>query len=141
MRAAIEEAGLGLTYLAWMLGACGATALLLSVVGIYGVVAYSVARRTPEFGIRLALGATASDVLRLAMRQAAALTAVGLTAGLVLAALVSHAMSSLLVGVVSLDAAIATSASLGLGAVSLAAAYIPARRVLRLDPARILRHQ
>jgi ABC-type antimicrobial peptide transport system permease subunit len=141
MRDAIEEAGLGLTYLAWMMGACGATALLLSVLGVYGVVAYSVARRTPEFGIRMALGAQASDVVRLAMRQAGALTAAGQAAGLVLGALVSHAMSSALLGVVSLDALTAAAVSLGLGAVSLAAAYLPARRVLRLDPARILRHQ
>jgi ABC-type antimicrobial peptide transport system permease subunit len=89
----------------------------------------------------MALGAQASDVVRLAMRQAGALTAAGLAAGLVLGALASHAMSSALLGVVSLDALTAAAVSLGLGAVSLAAAYLPARRVLRLAPARILRHQ
>jgi predicted permease len=141
MRRAISDNSLGLTILATLMGICGAIALLLSVVGIYSVMAYAIARRTGEFGVRMALGATSRDVLRLAMRQAAALTAAGVAIGLLLALLFGRLMASSLFGVVALDATTFVAVGLGLGAASLGAAYFPARRILRFDPAQILRAQ
>jgi ABC-type antimicrobial peptide transport system permease subunit len=116
-----------------------AIAGLLAVVGIYSMMAYSMSLRTHEFGVRMALGGTVRDMLTLALNQAARLTAVGLACGSVLACLFGWALSSALFGVVSLDGTTLVAVSLVLAIVSLGAAYIPARRTLRLDLSTILR--
>jgi ABC-type antimicrobial peptide transport system permease subunit len=139
MRQAIADNSSGLTYLGGAMGLCGGIALLLSVVGISSVMAYAVRQRTREFGVRMALGATAGDVLAAAMRTAAAITACGLALGLLLAVALGQAMASTLAGAVHLDAFTFGAATLALAPVALGAAYLPARRVLRLDPAKVLR--
>jgi putative ABC transport system permease protein len=139
MRKAIADSSSGLTSLGGAMAACGAVALLLSVVGITGVMSYAIRQRTREFGVRLALGATRGAVLRAAMASAATITGAGVALGLVLAALLGRALASGLAGAVELDPLTFGAATLTLGVVALAAAYLPARRVLRLDPARILR--
>lgn len=139
MQQAIAGSTFGLNFLAVLMGICGAIALALSFVGIYSMMAYAVSQRQHEFGVRMALGATARDVLRMALRQAAMLTALGLMAGLVLAVILGRLMSSALFGLVSLDPTTFAAVSVALAIVSMTAAYVPARRSLSLDPTTILR--
>jgi ABC-type antimicrobial peptide transport system permease subunit len=117
----------------------GLTALVLAVVGIYGVMAQAVAQRTQEFGVRQALGATRGDILRLVCSSAALLTLSGLCAGLLLALASTRVLASLLYGVTAMDP-ITFGAVTGLlaGAAS-AASYVPARRAARLGIAGALR--
>jgi len=112
---------------------------VLSAVGIYGLMMYSVSRRTHEIGVRVALGAERADVLRLAFGQALAITVAGVGIGLVLAYAAGRLMASNLFGVVQLEAMTFVSLAMVLGGVSLLAAYIPARRALAVDPAVALR--
>jgi putative ABC transport system permease protein len=100
---------------------------------------YSVSRRTHEIGVRVALGAERADVLRLAFGQALSITIAGVGIGLVLAYAAGRLMASTLFGVVRLEAGTFVSLAIVLGAVSLFAAYIPARRALAVDPAVALR--
>jgi putative ABC transport system permease protein len=139
MRQAVADSGLGLSYVATLLAVCGGIALFLAVIGIYGLMAHTFAQRTREFGVRLALGAAPAAMLRLTLRRAAGLTAAGLAIGAPLAWALGRAMAAALRGVIAVDAATFAAAALALGAVSLASAYLPARRALRLDPAAILR--
>ncbi len=139
MRQLISERILGLKYAALVMGVLGFIALVLSAVGIYGVMMYSVSRRTHEIGVRVALGAERGDVLRLALGQALTITVAGVAIGLVLAYAAGRLMASQLFGVVRLEAATFVSLTVVLGAVSLLAAYIPARRALSVDPAVALR--
>jgi predicted permease len=122
-----------------LLAIAGTIALLLGVVGVYGVIAYAVAQRTREIGIRIALGARDGELRRLFVRHAIAFGALGIGFGLAAAAVLSPLMSSLLFGVSALDAStyIAASAAL-LGAVALAS-YLPARRATQTDPCEALR--
>jgi predicted permease len=122
-----------------MLGIAAAVALLLGVVGIYGVISYVATQRTREIGIRMALGAAARDVSRLFVRQGLVLTAVGVVLGLVAAAALTRAMTALLFGVSALDPMTYGGVALGIGVVALAATYLPARRAARVDPAAALR--
>jgi predicted permease len=122
-----------------LLAAFGMLALGLASVGIYGVIAYSVAQRTREMGLRIALGADASAVRRLVFRQAMTLVAAGLVVGLAGALLIGRAMTSLLYGVSGADAVSLTSASLVLLLVAAVASYLPARRAARIDPVISLR--
>ncbi len=117
----------------------GAVALLLAAMGVYAVMAYSVNQRRAEFGVRLALGATGADVQRLVLRQGLVLAALGVTAGLVLAASGSHLLASLLYGVSPFDPLTFTVIPLLLAAVALLAAWVPARRATRVDPCEALR--
>jgi putative ABC transport system permease protein len=122
-------------------GALGAVALLIAGIGVYGVIAYSVARRTREFGIRVALGATPRDVLRLVFRQGAVLTASGLAVGLLLALASTQLLASLLFGVGAADPVTFGIAAGLFGALSLAASFVPARRALAIDPTVALRSE
>jgi putative ABC transport system permease protein len=122
-----------------LLGAFAGLALVLASVGIYGVMALSTSQRTRELGIRLALGASRGDVLRLILGQGISLIAIGLTAGLLGAFAASRAVSSLLYGVGSLDAAALIGALVMLSAVAFVACYLPARRASLVDPIEALR--
>jgi predicted permease len=117
----------------------GLVALLLAVVGVYGVKAYVVARRTREIGIRVALGARPADVVRLILREGLLLTAAGIGAGLVLALMSGKVVSSLLYQVSATDPVVFAVAPAVLAASALLAAYLPARRATRITPAMALR--
>jgi putative ABC transport system permease protein len=122
-----------------LLGTCGAVAVALAMLGIYGVMAYSVARRAHEIGIRTALGAQRSDVLALVLRRAMLLTAVGIAIGLGMAAALTRLMQSLLFAVSATDATTFAAFTLALAGASLLASYLPARAALRMDPLEALR--
>ena len=122
-----------------MLSVAGAMALLLGIVGIYGVIAYAVSQRRREIGIRLALGATPGEVRRLVMQQGLWLAAIGVAIGLGGAAGLAPLMRSLLFGVSPLDAMTFVSVPLVLGAAALLASYLPARRAVTVDPVETMR--
>ena len=116
-------------------------ALAIATVGIYGVVSYSVERRTKEFGLRMVLGAQRADVLGLVMKQGAAMIAIGVACGLVVAFFLTRLMSSLLFGVTPTDLGTFASVTALLFGVALAACFIPARRATRVDPIQTLRYE
>ena len=119
--------------------AFGVLALLLAVVGLYGVKSYIVAQRTREIGIRMALGARPGDVLGMVLREGAALSAVGVALGLPLAALLGFGLSRLLYDVKPLDPVVFISAPLLLGLAAMVATWLPARRATRVTPLTALR--
>ncbi len=118
-----------------------AIALVLAVVGVYGVVAQTERQRTREIGIRIALGARAPEVVRLVLRRGAVLILAGLAVGLIAALLVTRAMRSLLYGVAPTDLPTFAAVTLVLAAAGLLATWIPARRAARVDPVRALRSE
>jgi putative ABC transport system permease protein len=124
-----------------LLGLFAALATLLSAVGIFGVMNYSVALRTREIGLRLAVGAQPQQVLLLILRQGFVLTIAGVLFGLVAAFALTRLLSGLLFGVGAVDATTFTSISLLLVIVSLLACYLPARRAMRIDPLQALRYE
>jgi ABC-type antimicrobial peptide transport system permease subunit len=139
MEEAVAKGSLGLTYLASLIGIGGGIAFVMAVVGIYSVMAYAVSQRMHEFGVRMALGATVGDILRLTIRQGGTLTVVGVGIGVLLALAFGSLMAGAMFGVIALDLMTILVASVGLGLAALAATCVPARRVLGLDPAKILR--
>lgn len=122
--------------------ACYASlALFLAALGLFGVLAHSVSRRTQELGVRMALGALPRDLLLMVLNEGARLTALGIAAGLFGAALMTRIMSSILFGVSTVDPAVYLTISAVLFAVAIAACYLPARRAMGLDPIVALRHE
>jgi putative ABC transport system permease protein len=119
----------------------GIVALLLCSVGLYGILAENVARRTHEFGIRLALGASPQTVLNLVLRHALTLAAIGLCIGLPLALALSYMMAALLFGIVSVNFPVLAELAGLLLAVAVLASYLPARRATRVDPMTALRYE
>ena len=123
---------------AWLLGAFAGIALLLAVVGVYGVMSYRVRRRTRELGTRVALGATPGAIVRLVLRQAVVLLAAGLGIGAAGALALGDALEGLLYDVAPHDPISVATAALLLGAASIAASYVPAHRAARVDPVKAL---
>jgi predicted permease len=116
-----------------------AMAIVLAMLGVYGVVNYMTTQRTNEIGARMAMGATARNILLMMLREVGVFAAIGLAAGIGLAVAFSRTITALLFGITSLDALSFAVASMGLAIVTLAAAYLPARRAGRLDPLIALR--
>jgi len=119
----------------------GGLALLLAMIGLFGAVSYLVTRRKPEFGIRMALGAMPTSILRLVLREVATVLLVGVAAGLGLALATVHVLESLLFGMSARDSVTLITATVVLAVAAFAAGYLPARRAMRTDPTDALRYE
>ena len=139
MEEVLERAAAQPSFLTTLLGALAGMALLLAMVGIYGTIAYSVAERTQEMGIRMALGAESGDILGLVLRQGLGLAAAGIAIGLAASVALTRWLASLLYHVSATDPLTFSAGALLFLAVALAANYVPARRAARVDPAVTLR--
>ena len=125
----------------WMFSTFGAVALLLAITGVYGLLAYSVSQRTQEIGVRVALGASRRDVVRLIVGQGLRLAGAGIVVGLIGAFGVTHVVASLLYNITPTDPATFAGASLFLVAVAMFASYVPTRRATAVDPLIALRSE
>ncbi|HEY2468032.1 MAG TPA: ABC transporter permease [Terracidiphilus sp.] len=128
-------------FAAWLIGGFAGVALVLGVVGLYGVIAYSVSQRTREIGVRMALGAPRDAVYGLVMRQAGWLTLTGLVLGLASAVGVATLIRKMLFGVAAWDAVTLAAVAAVLGAAAMAASFAPARRAASVDPVQALRSE
>jgi putative ABC transport system permease protein len=139
MRQVLGERTIGLQYVATIMMFFAGLALVLAVLGLYAVMSYLVAQRVREIGVRIALGATPSDISKLALGHAARLTAVGVGLGLALAFAVERLIESALLGIVSASFSTPLLIAAVLAAVALASSYLPARRAAAVDPMIALR--
>jgi putative ABC transport system permease protein len=139
MRDTLEERTLGLQYVGAIMMVFGGIALVLAVVGVYGVMAHMVTQRTHEIGVRMALGATRRHVLGLTVRQTATLTTIGVGTGVALSFALGRLIEAGLLGVMSSDARIVAGLAVLLLIAALAAGYFPARRAASIDPMIALR--
>jgi putative ABC transport system permease protein len=124
-----------------LFAAFAAIALVLSAVGLYGVISYAVSQRTQEIGVRVALGAQTGDVVRMVVGQGALLGAIGIAIGLAGALGVTRTLRTFLFGISPFDLASFVGVSLSLGVIALLASYLPARRAARVDPVEAMRHE
>jgi putative ABC transport system permease protein len=136
----VERQSAASRFTMWLMGVFASVALLLAVVGIYGVMAYLVAQRTREIGIRLALGAGGHDILRLVVGNGARMIGLGVVLGVAASFALQRYVSSLLFGVTAADASAAVAVAL-LVSVAVAACYLPALRATHVDPLHALRHE
>jgi hypothetical protein len=141
MEVRINESTLHDRMVAILACAFGALATLLAAIGLYGVVAFNVARRTAEMGVRMALGAMPHDVLALVMREVGWMVAAGAAIGLAAAWVLGRYVQSQLYGVAAKDPLVLISAGLLLAVVAVAGGFIPARRTARIDPTVALRYE
>ena len=137
----VEQSMASTSFTVLLLAIAAGIALLLGTVGIYGVISYIVSRRTQEIGVRMALGAPGTVVLRSVVGQGMALTGIGLVVGLLGAWGLSRVLASLLYGVTATDPVTFGGTALLLGVVALMATWIPARRAARVDPVAALRSE
>jgi putative ABC transport system permease protein len=137
----ISDSVVGIAYVAVMMGVLGIIALVLASVGVYGVMSYAVSERTNEFGIRMAMGATAKDIQGLVLGKGALLTLIGMGIGLPVAFALANLLSGLLFGVKAADPVAFIALPLVLAAVATLASYLPARRAVRVDPITALRYE
>jgi putative ABC transport system permease protein len=137
----MQEAMGGSTIMAKIMSVLGGVALVLSIVGVYGVMAYTISQRTQEMGIRMALGARRIDVLGMILRQGTRLAVIGIAAGLLVAAAVAQSLSIFLFGVSPYDPPVFGGVTLTLLLCGLVATYLPARRATRVDPVDALRYE
>jgi predicted permease len=139
-----ESLALGLApqrVIASVSGSLGIVGLLLAGIGIYGVTAYAVARRTREIGIRIALGARRADIIRMVLRESLSLTLIGSATGLLIAAAISRVLAGFLFGVQPIDPVTFTGTTVLFVTVGLAACYAPVRRAVRIDPTQAIRNE
>ena len=139
MEGTLETASATPRFRTFLLAVFAGVALLLALAGVYGVMAYSVSQRVPELGVRIALGATPENIMRLVVGQGAKLAAAGLAVGLALALLVGRLLQGVLFGVTPRDPMILTLVVAVVAVATLAACYIPGRRAVRVDPMLALR--
>lgn len=125
----------------WLLGSFGVMALVLAAAGIFGVISYSVSRRTHEIGIRITLGASPANVMRLILSESARLALIGLAVGIPVALGLGRFLSNLLFGIHAADPTTFVAVALLLFTVAILAAYVPARRATRVDPMSALHHE
>jgi len=141
MRRSIHNSTIGLQYVAATMAALAALALVLAIGGVYGVMSYRVSQRTPEIGVRVALGASRFQVLRLVLGHALLVATAGLVAGAGLAWGAGRVVSSTLRGAVSFDAGVLVATAAALLLAAALAAFVPSRRAMGLDPAQVLRSE
>jgi hypothetical protein len=125
----------------WLLGVSGILAVLMTAIGLFGVIAYMVSQRTHEIGVRMALGARQSDVMKMVMGQGLRLTAIGLGIGFTAAFGASRLLSPLLYGIGANDPVTMTAVAMGLAVIALTACYLPARKAMSVDPSVALRYE
>lgn len=128
-------------FLLLLVGVFAAAALILAVVGIYGVVAFSVTRRTKEIGIRMALGAQRGNIMRLVLGEGGRMAAFGVAIGIAASFAITRLISSLLFGIRATDPLTFVALAALLSLAALLASYIPARRAMRVDPMVALRYE
>jgi putative ABC transport system permease protein len=137
----ITNSVLGLAYVAALMAIIGVIALVLSSVGVYGVISYSVTERTHEIGVRMALGAGRANVLRMVVARGVGLTLAGLLIGLPVSILLARLLSGLVFGVSATDMLTFCGVTVVLMSVAILACYVPARRATQVDPMVALRYQ
>ncbi len=137
----MHEQSVGLNYMAVLMGIFGVLALVLSSVGVYGVMAYVVSEQTPEIGIRMALGAARSSVLAMVFRRGMVTAVAGLVVGMAMAVGFAHLIASMVYGVSESDPATFIGIPIALLAAAALAIYIPARRAMKIDPIVALRYE
>jgi ABC-type antimicrobial peptide transport system permease subunit len=139
MRSVVDRSAARQRFTMLLLSLFAGIALLLGVIGIYGVMSYAVAQRTREIGVRMALGASPGDAKRMILREGLSLASIGIVAGVLAAMLSTRALSGLLFGVTAMDPLTFSAVPVGLVVIALLASYLPARRATRVDPMAALR--